>query len=112
MIPELFSNNYPVKYHAVAISLIDILNKEANSASSPSNAFGVAVKDPVFKDGDWHNPDTYRDVPYQTLRWSYFKNRSVEEMFLIVSLDAFSFIKHLNNGKESAYSKSMKNATI
>ena len=81
--------------------------KEANA-----NAFGVAVKDPVFKEGNWHNPDTDRDVPYQTLRWSYFKNRSGEEMFQIVSRDAFSFIKHLNSGKESAYSKFMKNATF
>ena len=81
--------------------------KEANA-----NAFGVAVKDPVFKAGDWHNPDSDRDVPYQTLRWSYFKNRSGEEMFQIVSRDAFSFIKHLNSGKESAYSKFMKNATF
>ena len=79
--------------------------KEANA-----NAFGVAVKDPVFKEGNWHNPDTDRDVPYETLRWSYFKNRSGEEMFQIVSRDAFSFIKNLNSGKESAYSKFMKNA--
>ena len=81
--------------------------KEANA-----NAFGVAVKDPVFKAGNWHNPDTDRDVPYETLRWSYFKNRSGEEMFQIVSRDAFSFIKNLNSGKESAYSKFMKNATF
>lgn len=36
--------------------------KEANA-----NAFGVAVKDPVFKEGDWHNPDTDRNVVYSTL---------------------------------------------
>lgn len=31
--------------------------KEANA-----NAFGVAVKEPTFKQGMWHNPDTDRDA--------------------------------------------------
>lgn len=35
------------------------VTKEANA-----NAWGVAVKDPTFKEGVWHNPDTDRDVPY------------------------------------------------
>ena len=33
------------------------MTKEANA-----NAFGVAVKDPTFKEGLWHNPDTDKDV--------------------------------------------------
>lgn len=81
--------------------------KEANA-----NAFGVAVKDPVFKEGDWHNPDTDRDVAYSTLRWSNFKNAEPDEMYRIISRDAFVFIKNLNSGKESAYSRFMANATF
>ena len=81
--------------------------KEANA-----NAFGVAVKDPVFKSGMWHNPDTDRDVPYDELRWSVFRNKEPETMFRIVSKDAFVFIKNLNEGKESAYSRFMQNATF
>ncbi|MCR4613818.1 MAG: type I restriction-modification system subunit M [Bacteroidaceae bacterium] len=81
--------------------------KEANA-----NAFGVAVKDPVFKSGMWHNPDTDRDVPYDELRWSVFRNKEPEMMFRIVSKDAFVFIKNLNEGKESAYSRFMQNATF
>ena len=81
--------------------------KEANA-----NIMGVAVKDPTFREGMWHNPDIDKDVPYETLRWSVFKNKEAEEMYRIISRDAFAFIKNLNTGKESAYSRFMANATF
>ena len=81
--------------------------KEANA-----NIMGVAVKEPTFKEGMWHNPDMDKDVPYDTLRWSVFKNKEAEEMYRIISRDAFAFIKNLNTGKESAYSRFMANATF
>ena len=81
--------------------------KEANAS-----IMGVAVKDPTFREGLWHNPDTDADVPYDSLRWSVFKNKDVEEMFRIVSRDAFAFIKYLGDGKDSSYSRFMANATF
>ena len=81
--------------------------KEANAS-----IMGVAVKDPTFKAGMWHNPETDIDVPYDNLRWSVFKNKDAEEMHRIISRDAFAFIKNLNNGKESSYSRFMANATF
>lgn len=81
--------------------------KEANA-----NAFGVAVKEPTFKEGMWHNPETDKDVPYNSLRWSMFKNMEAEAMYKLISKDVFVFIKSLNDGKESAYSKFMQNATF
>ena len=60
----------------------------------------------------WHNPETDRDVDYNDLRWSVFKNKEPETMFRTVSKDAFIFIKTLNEGKESAYSRFMENATF
>ena len=75
------------------------LTKEANA-----NAWGVAIKDPTFKDGMWHNPDTDKDVPYNDLRWSVFKHKEPETMYRIVSKDAFVFIKNLNEGRESRQS--------
>lgn len=81
--------------------------KEANA-----NAFGVAVKDPTFKEGVWHNPDTDKDVPYENLRWSVFKNKEPEAMFSLIGKDVFVFIKTLNDGKESAYSRFMDSATF
>jgi len=81
--------------------------KEANAS-----IMGVAVKDPTFREGMWHNPDTDADVPYDSLRWSVFKNKDVEEMYRIVSRDAFAFIKNLGDGKDSSYSRFMANATF
>ena len=81
--------------------------KEANAS-----IMGVAVKDPTFKEGAWHNPETDKDVDYNTLRWSVFKNMEAEQMFRTVSKDVFIFIKNLNGGRESAYSKFMANATF
>ncbi len=81
--------------------------KEANA-----NAFGVAVKDPTFKDGVWHNPDTDKDVPYENLRWHVFKNKEPELMFSLISKDVFVFIKNLNDGKDSAYSRFMDSSTF
>lgn len=81
--------------------------KEANAT-----IMGVAVKEPTFKEGVWRNPDTDRDVPYNTLRWSVFKNKEAEEMYRIISRDVFAFIKNLNDGKDSSYSRFMANATF
>ena len=45
------------------------LKKEATAS-----VFGVEISDPVFGKDMWHNPDTDKDVPYETLRWNIFKN--------------------------------------
>ena len=73
---------------------------------------GVTVKDPTFKEGLWHNPDTDQDVPYDLLRWSVFRNKDAEEMYRIISRDAFAFIKNLSDGKDSSYSRFMANASF
>ncbi len=81
--------------------------KEANA-----NAWGTTVKDPTFKSGMWHNPETDKDVPYEDLRWNVFRNKEAENMYQIISRDVFVFIKNLGEGKESAYSRFMANATF
>lgn len=73
---------------------------------------GVTVKDPTFKEGLWHNPDTDQDVSYDLLRWSVFRNKDAEEMYRIISRDAFAFIKNLSDGKDSSYSRFMANASF
>lgn len=81
--------------------------KEANA-----NAWGTTVKDPTFKSGMWHNPETDKDVPYEDLRWNVFRNKEAEKMYQIISRDVFVFIKNLGEGKENAYSRFMANATF
>jgi type I restriction enzyme M protein len=83
------------------------LKKEAEA-----NILGVTIANPTFKDGLWHNPETDNDVPYNSLRWHVFKNMEATQMFNTIRNDAFSFIKNLNEGKSSAYSRFMRDAVF
>ncbi len=82
--------------------------KEANAL-----ALGIEPDDLVFKkDAVWHNPETDRDVPYSELRWKNFRHEEPSRMFAIVRNDVFVFIKNLNEGKQSAYSRFMQSAVF
>ena len=48
----------------------------------------------------------------QHLRWNQFKNFPAEKMYEVVSQAVFPFIKSLNNGKSTAYSKFMADAVF
>jgi type I restriction enzyme M protein len=73
-------------------------------------AIGVPMSNPTFPQGKWKNPDTQEEVEVQSLRWNVFKHKDSEEMFRIVSKHAFAYIKYLNTGSESAYSRFMDSA--
>ena len=83
------------------------LKKEATAS-----VFGVEISDPVFGKDMWHNPDTDKDVPFESLRWNVFKNYEPTKMFNVVRNDVFPFIKNLNNSSSSSYSKFMKEAVF
>ena len=83
------------------------VKKEASAA-----VLGIEIEEPTFKSGNWHNPDTDRDVPYSDLRWRTFINFEPERMFNTIRNDVFPFIKNLNDGKDSAYSRFMENAVF
>ena len=89
-----------------------MLDDAQRMKEASANVMGVAVKDPTFREGLWHNPETDREVPYEFLRWSVFRNMEAEAMYQVISKDVFIFIKTLNSGKESAYSHFMANATF
>lgn len=81
------------------------LKKEANAA-----IMGTSIKDPIFKEGNWLNPDTNIAIAYSDLRWSVFKNFEPAAMIQTMRRDVFVFIKNINGGKDSSYSKFMKDA--
>ena len=83
------------------------VKKEASAA-----VLGCEIEDPTFKSGDWHNPDTDRNVPYSDLRWRTFVNFEPTRMFNTVRNDVFPFIKNLSDGKECAYSRFMETAVF
>ena len=81
------------------------LKKESNA-----KLFGAEIKDPIFKSGNWQNPDTKQETPYNQLRWSTFKNLDANTMLSLVRNEVFVFIKNINTGKDSSYSRFMKDA--
>ena len=83
------------------------LQEEANAA-----AWGNRLKDPIFKEGTWHNDETGNDIPYNDMRWSVFKNMSADNMFRMVSQNVFPFIKTIGEKDGSAYSRFMKDASF
>jgi len=83
------------------------LKKEASAS-----ILGVALTDAVFGEGNWHNPETDKDVAYESLRWHVLKNMEATSMFNTVRMDVFPFIKNLSTGKESAYSRYMGSAVF
>lgn len=106
------TNSITVLEQMTYLFFMKMLDDAQKTKEANASIMGVAVKDPTFKSGMWHNPETDNDVPYETLRWSVFKNKDAEEMHRIVSRDAFVFIKNLNDGKDSSYSRFMANATF
>lgn len=106
------TNSITILEQMTYLFFMKMLDDAQMKKEATANAMGAKVKDPVFKAGNWHNPETDRDVPYTDLRWSNFKNKEAEAMYRLVSKDVFIFIKTLNDGKESAYSRFMDSATF
>ena len=106
------TNSITILEQMTYLFFMKMLDDAQRPREANANPFGVAVQEPTFAYGSWHNPETDRDVPLNDLRWSTFKHYDPETMFRIVSKDVFVFIKTLNEGKESAYSRFMENATF
>ena len=106
------TNSITILEQMTYLFFMKMLDDSQSAKEANANIMGVPLKDPVFKAGKWKNPDTERDVPYESLRWHVFKNKDAETMFITVSRDVFTFIKTLNDGKESAYSRFMESSTF
>ena len=88
-----------------------LLDDKQQKEESNANIFGVALTNPTFKEGDWHNPESDADVPYSELRWHVFKDMDADKMLRRVRNDAFVFRRHMGD-KASAYSKAMQNTVF
>ena len=104
------TNSITVLEQMTYLFFVKMLDDAQLKKEAAANIFGTEVKDPVFREGNWMNPETASEVPYRTLRWHVFKNLDASAMFSTLRTHVFPFIKHLNGGKESAYSRFMENA--
>lgn len=106
------TNSITILEQMTYLFFMKMLDDAQIKKEAAANLLGGTISNPVFKEGKWHNPDSDRDVPYSNLRWHNFVNFEAENMYQTISKDAFIFIKNLNEGKESAYSRFMENATF
>lgn len=83
------------------------IKKERNA-----QVLGVEPKNLLFKSGNYVDEKENINVPYINLRWSHFKNFEPQELFNTVKDKVFPFIKQINNGKDTAFSRYMKDAVF
>lgn len=107
------TNSITILEQMTYLFFMKMLDDAQIDREAAAGIFGGHIDDPIFKEGEmWHNPDTDRDVPYESLRWHMFKNYEAEKMFNTVRNDVFIFIKDLGGAKENAYSRYMQNAVF
>lgn len=107
------TNSLTILEQMTYLFFMKMLDDAQTDREAAAGIFGGHIDNPVFKMGEkWHNPDTDKDVPYESLRWHVFKNYEAEKMFNTVRNDVFIFIKDLGGAKETAYSRFMQNAVF
>ena len=65
--------------------------------------FDGEVKNPTFPAGKmWLNPDTNQEVPYESMRWSVFRNTGSENMYNMIPFIASMVILAFTSKKSRA----------
>ena len=107
------TNSLTILEQMTYLFFMKMLDDAQTDREAAAGIFGGKLDNPVFKTGEsWHNPETDKDVPFETLRWHIFKNYEAEKMFNTVRNDVFPFIKNMGDAKESAYTRYMKDAVF
>lgn len=109
------SNPIDVLEQMTYLFFMKMLDDAQLKQEATAQAMGMSkFEDPkaVFKKGNWLNPDTNKEVPYNDLRWNVFRQFTPEKMFDTVRFDAFTFIKNISDEKTSAYSRFMNDAVF
>ncbi len=94
------------------LMFIKLLDDNQIKKEKNAQVFGVKAQNLLFKDGNYVDESLNINEPYKNLRWSNFKNIEPQEMYNIVKDKVFPFIKQINNGKDTAFSKFMENAVF
>lgn len=85
------------------------LDEAQSRKEKQARLLGGEIESPIFPKGDFANPLTNTNVPYEDLRWSRFKNLEPRAMHKRIAQDVFPFIKSLGD-KESAFVHHMRDA--
>lgn len=90
-----------------------LLDDNQHKREATANALGVKLDNPVFKKGECVISEVPRVVcDYNNLRWSVFHNFAPEVMLSNIQNNVFPFIKQIGDGRNTAFSRYMKNAVF
>jgi len=90
-----------------------LLDDNQLKAEANANILGVPLKNKVFKDGICVISEEPRiATDYNNLRWHIFHNFEPKEMLDTVQNYVFPFIKNIGEGKDTAFSRYMKDTVF
>ncbi|MBO5139512.1 MAG: SAM-dependent DNA methyltransferase [Peptococcaceae bacterium] len=90
-----------------------LLDDNQLKAEANANILGVSLKNKVFKDGICVISEKPRiETDYNNLRWHIFHNFEPKEMLDTVQNYVFPFIKNIGEGKDTAFSRYMKDTVF
>ena len=95
------------------LMFMKLLDDNQLKAEANANILGVPLTNKVFKDGMCvisENP--LIETEYRNLRWNVFHNFEPGEMLVNIQNYVFPFIKTIGEGKDTAFSRYMKDAVF
>ncbi len=95
------------------LMFMKLLDDNQLKAEANANVLGVAIENKVFKDGMCVIRETPRvEAKYSDLRWNVFHNWDPDAMLSNIQTNVFPFIKQIGDGKDTAFSRYMKDAVF
>lgn len=95
------------------LMFMKLLDDNQLKAEANANILGVPLTNKVFKDGVCViNENPLIETEYRNLRWNVFHNFEPGEMLVNIQTYVFPFIKAIGEGKDTAFSRYMKDAVF
>lgn len=95
------------------LMFMKLLDDNQLKAEANANILGVPLTNKVFRDGICIISENPRiETEYKNLRWNVFHNFEPSAMLENISRFVFPFIKTIGEGKDTAFSRYMKNTVF
>lgn len=104
------TNPLSVVEQVTYLLFIKLLDDNQLRKESKANLLNVKAEGLLFEEGNYVDLNLKIEVPFDNLRWSTFKDFESVEMYLNIKDNVFPFIKSISNGKDTAFSRYMKDA--
>ena len=107
------TNPITVLEQVTYLMFMKLLDDNQLRAEANANLFNVSLKNKVFQEGICvisENPKVETD--YKNLRWNVFHNFEPGKMLANIQMYVFPFIKTVGEGKDTAFSRYMKDAVF